>query len=76
MVFRSWPSIQRWLPKQSWFDDYFVVTEGAWDTESTGGSAGGGGGERIPYQLLREPAADEMYRNHVNSLRAQHRRAE
>ena len=32
--------------------------------------------ERIPYSLLQEPPADDLYRNHVNSLRAEHRRAE
>ena len=73
-VFRGWYSIVPWIRRQDFFDQYFIVIPNdiAWkDSDYLECND-----ERIPFDLLENPEAETIFRNHVNLLRAEHKRLE
>ena len=64
----------RWIQRQDHFDQCFVnIPEGGpWQQSDYIES----NNERIPFDLLESNEAENCFRDHVNMLRAEHKRSE
>ncbi|NXL86498.1 RHG35 protein, partial [Alectura lathami] len=70
----SCPKAERLLESKADFARWFVVLEETpWDA---GGHADSADAERIPFDLLETPAAEQLYEAHRERLRSERRRAE
>ena len=71
---RSWPACQRWLSSQDYFHDLFLQRQDGLPWQQT--DVIESPDTRIPFDLLESADAENVYRNHVNVLRAEYHRNE
>ena len=79
-IYRSWPSILRWLLRQDYYTKYFIQLpedDCPWYLGNyVERSAAPGEDLAIPHDLLDSPDAELVFREHVDTLRAEYRRTE